>query len=682
MMKRSINKLFSAMALLWMPLAASAQQLVPDLEINKDGPDEYRLTWENDFEDYVLEGSAGLAGWRMPLQSHQLAGNAFEFIARPSATSFFWRLREQETGGLEGGVNFLVAAQEDGLWSASPGDLFTATTAASGVIPKLAGLAVGGNESLRLARLALPDESAANHDDLSRQIIALQLFGKDTSVLEAQLLAGENSPRSSPSEAGYPGGGWGLAPGYDDSLIDTALALRALHAAGVPLGISLVAEPAPAGGVSLSRSVTVPAGASDMKLFIRAVGAPLRFVFTRPNLSESFVDVTPGSVPVEVTLGVASAGVWKLRAQNSGAAATDFSAELSFQTQQGVDVSRLAAAMSYLSMSVNPDGGWGIAPGGESHLLPSSEVVRTLAATGAGSPAVLGAAAAWAQASKRNSDGGFGSKAGVSTPLETAFGMLLVREAGSSIDLTAAKAYLEAAQLPNGSWSEDPRVTAVVLDALATAPGVDGIPDQTVVDPGGFATINLDDFVTDADHAAEQMSWRVRGSGLISVQISNRIATLRYNINQFAAPGADPLPPIDETISETLEFIATDPDGLSGSASATFTVNPAGPSGTPLARNSSLVGTREITASQAQLDQVAQFSVSVSGLPAGITYQTVSVSRTGATVISVNYSIAAGPAAPLGPVAFTATYSLFTSGGVPVTPVNGNVFDFNLEITP
>ena len=77
---------------------------------------------------------------------------------------------------------------------------------------------------------------------------------------------------------------------------------------------------------------------------------------------------------------------------------------------------------------------------------------------------------------------------------------------------------------------------------------------------GSFATINLDDYVTDVDNTDAEITWSYSGNTDLTVSIdTNRVATI-------GVPGADWYG------SETITFTATDPGLLSDSDPATFTV--------------------------------------------------------------------------------------------------------------
>ncbi len=95
-----------------------------------------------------------------------------------------------------------------------------------------------------------------------------------------------------------------------------------------------------------------------------------------------------------------------------------------------------------------------------------------------------------------------------------------------------------------------------------TAPVVSDIPDQTIAEGASFATINLDDYVTDVDPGQdpEDMVWSYSGNVNLTVSINgSRVATIT-------------IPNTDWNGSETITFTAEDPDTLTGNDSAEFTV--------------------------------------------------------------------------------------------------------------
>ena len=101
-----------------------------------------------------------------------------------------------------------------------------------------------------------------------------------------------------------------------------------------------------------------------------------------------------------------------------------------------------------------------------------------------------------------------------------------------------------------------------VLAGISTnqAPIVTDIPNQTIAEGASFATINLDNFVSDVDNSDTEMTWSYSGNSELSVNIDvNRVATII-------------IPNADWHGAETITFKATDPGTLFGEDVAIFTV--------------------------------------------------------------------------------------------------------------
>lgn len=98
-----------------------------------------------------------------------------------------------------------------------------------------------------------------------------------------------------------------------------------------------------------------------------------------------------------------------------------------------------------------------------------------------------------------------------------------------------------------------------------TAPVVADIPGQTIAEGGSFVTINLDDYVTDAEDADNVITWQASSASpngfTVNINATSRVATISF-------PGGD----FNGTALFT--FTATDPGALSASDTARFTVTP------------------------------------------------------------------------------------------------------------
>jgi hypothetical protein len=92
---------------------------------------------------------------------------------------------------------------------------------------------------------------------------------------------------------------------------------------------------------------------------------------------------------------------------------------------------------------------------------------------------------------------------------------------------------------------------------IATDPPIVGdIPDEQVLEDAAFSSTNLDNYVTDANHADNLISWTYFGNSLLSVSIASGQATISAPADWFG--------------SEVITFRATDPDGNYNEDAATF----------------------------------------------------------------------------------------------------------------
>jgi len=115
------------------------------------------------------------------------------------------------------------------------------------------------------------------------------------------------------------------------------------------------------------------------------------------------------------------------------------------------------------------------------------------------------------------------------------------------------------AEDPDGESDSD-QVTFTVTP-VNDPPVVDDIPDEEVAEGTAFATINLDDYVADVDDLDNTITWTATGHSNLSVDITGRLATITPNDQNWNG-------------NETITFQAEDPDGVTDSDQATFTVTP------------------------------------------------------------------------------------------------------------
>jgi hypothetical protein len=400
-------------------------------------------------------------------------------------------------------------------------------------------------------------------------------------------------------------------------------------------------------------------------------GANIRVLLNVPGVGLLVTGaIAPGATPVLVGFP-AAAGTWTLQVENLGGASATCAAEVGFTGPDGFDYFRLTAPLTYLARSQNADGGWGIGPGEDSHLMITAEVLRCLAGTESfvGS-SILSAGSSWLLG-RQNGDGGFSSEPAASNPGETVLAVNALKAVNPLTALDAALDYLRDAQEHDGSWDQNPYLTAAAIRALSNPPVVSPIPGQTVAEPAAFASIDLDDYVIDPDHADNQLTWTAGGNSVLGVNIVDRVATISYS------PGT--------IVSETLTFTATDPDGLQDSSSATFEVTVLPPVDYTIARGGTASDSRRFSGDPSILDQIQSFTEQTMGVPSGVTYLRTSFGRPTATEIEIGFDISAGPAAALGDHEFQVLYELhdeFPPAGPPLGPLTGNLFNFRIRITP
>ena len=112
----------------------------------------------------------------------------------------------------------------------------------------------------------------------------------------------------------------------------------------------------------------------------------------------------------------------------------------------------------------------------------------------------------------------------------------------------------------DGSNQSSPQTFIITITAINDPPVVGDIPGQTVTEGSAFATINLDNYVTDVDNTPASMVWSYSGNTELTVSVNSRIATI-------TAPSAE------WSGSETITFRATDTGSLWDEDAATFTVS-------------------------------------------------------------------------------------------------------------
>jgi hypothetical protein len=126
----------------------------------------------------------------------------------------------------------------------------------------------------------------------------------------------------------------------------------------------------------------------------------------------------------------------------------------------------------------------------------------------------------------------------------------------SDLNLSTGSRALRAITHGNGVYERDPFVPATGFPPI-----VSDIPDQTVGTGERFAPIRADSYVADPDNPDPDITWSWAGNSSLVVRWvpANRRIRIRA--------------PNGWTGTETITFIATDPNGLNDSDDATFTVS-------------------------------------------------------------------------------------------------------------
>lgn len=422
---------------------------------------------------------------------------------------------------LPAGLAFLSQSQNtDGTWGDPAGTGLRDTTV---VLDTLALFGQTGSDYLQ-GIANLHNTFVANTDWLARQTHTLARTSEEVSGLSAALLELQEGAIVNAAQPNFPGRGWGLGAGFTSDTLDSALALRALRAAGFNGGLSVVEDEVAAGTTSPAYAFEVPASATDLVIFVRATSGAIRLLVTRPDENSLSQDLDPSGVPVPIGPFVVQAGTWHVAVENRDAGPVTYTLEAGFTRADGFDVFRLTTALTYLGLAQNSDGGWGIAPGAASHLMLTAEVLRTLHAWGnAFAPAAaLERGVAWLTGNHQNADGGFGSAPEASTVYETGLATVAIGlVAPGSPALEDATAFLAGRQLGNGSWNDDPYQSALALQALLAA---QPLPAPQISSNGGAGAGA--DFITDLDTVLFQGT---APFGTLAIAVNDPTATADFD---------------------------------------------------------------------------------------------------------------------------------------------------------
>jgi len=436
---------------------------------------------------------------------------------------------------IQNGVQYLESVQNaDGTWGGA--DTRQRDTA---VVVDTLGLLGVSSQAFADGLGAVAGQAPRNFDELARQVTLVAPNGNVTAQT-AELFAGQNVDIIDPASPDYPGRGWGIAAGFGDSAIDTALVLRGLTTAGLGTGLAVIGDTIPAGQVSPDYQVDVPPGASNIFLRAFATTGNVRFGLTQPGGGGTFTaDVTPAGTPINIGPFPFAAGTWTMAVENLSGAPVTYTAEVNYVAAGGVSSTRMSRPLVYLGLTQNADGGWGLSGEGDSQIMVTAEVIRNLAGQQNAVVPGLPGAATWL-AGKQNADGGFSSEPDTSNVAETALALRGVGLADPAAPLAAGVAYLQGQQLPNGSWGDDSYLTAIALQALL----LDEARSAPVITSDGGAGVG-------ADYSTNTNTAVITGDlpfGAVDVVVSDPNATVEidfangtFTVTVNLTPGANPI---------------------------------------------------------------------------------------------------------------------------------------------
>ncbi len=417
------------------------------------------------------------------------------------------------TGPVCDGTGWLEANQNpDGSWGASLPLIVTGTVVETLVAVKPDSPVLSGGADW------LAGETAANHEFLARQIIALSgipEYGGLVSSLTAQLLAARNPATTNTTLPNWPEGGWGLAAGYETDCLTTALALTALDAAGLNGGFKVINRSV-APGTTNTHEWDIASAATTVRIIITVAGSTVRVRMkqgTPPGPGDPFFNLPPGSWLLQFPPNPFTPGHNFVTVQNVTGAAATYTMTASYQTPS-FDTRSLDEALEYLRQSQNGDGGWGIQRGQPTEFYTTLHAILTLLRYLAYEFSGDVAQGTAYVRSQQLGDGSFGFT-GTPIPYVTALGALtLIRSQSYPFDADTEEAItaLFNQQDMDGSWDGEAYDTALAVRAHFEhnqAPSANAGPDQMVFDADGncFADVTLSGSAMDVDGMVVNYTW-------------------------------------------------------------------------------------------------------------------------------------------------------------------------------
>lgn len=313
--------------------------------------------------------------------------------------------------------------------------------------------------------------------------------------------------------ANFPEGGWGIAPGYGSSTLDTVTALGLLNAATRP-GLQVVRQEIAAGESQWFRVVLPPEASNARVRVTTAGGVDLRFSRTGiPQTGGSSLRVNSGpTVITSQQSGLRGGQNW---VRVNGVAAGSYNLDVRYHID-GVAADAWAEGLAYLAAAQSDGGGWGLARGMPDSVFITARVLASLDDfRDHFVSSKIGREGALHLVTLANPDGGFGepaSSVAVTADAYQALSAFLPQHPARA----AALGFLLAEQSPAGGWNDDAYDTARALSALQhSLRGLDsdgdGVPD--IFDNCPFVS-NPDQSDTDGDGSGDACDGDSDGDGL------------------------------------------------------------------------------------------------------------------------------------------------------------------------
>jgi hypothetical protein len=364
------------------------------------------------------------------------------------------------------GADYLSTSQNvDGSWGGTPTSLVSPIHATTVVTDVLRDVGLGGSPAVGSASSYLTGVAPVLTELIARRVIALAGTGVDETADVNALLTRQNLD-----------GGFGSDMGFDSTVLDTSVALQALHAVGLPR--ALIAGGGVAAGTPTVLAILVPAGATQLRVVVRSLAGTMDVRIREgsvPTLATPFFHLT--AAPVQIVITPSTPGVPLVAGMNfirlDAAAGATFALDASVSVP-GIDPSITLDAARWLVEAQNADGGFGFAASDEdSRVFFTAETVLALANVADPASAIT------FLAGRHRADGGFGDDP-TSTTFETGMALAAYGATGTGIGglIPSPIAHLTTTQSLDGSWVGDAYSTALAIRAL-DAFGEGGGPTTT-----------------------------------------------------------------------------------------------------------------------------------------------------------------------------------------------------------